>query len=103
MDFDTILKKAQKQAQTGGKTKKDKWQEMLSAMMAAVLQLNQMYGKDDMHHIALEQHMCANCNKAMFVILARDIGNEKRLMRFHPSGCKLQTDNTYRCEACAKK
>ena len=102
MDFDTILKRAKQQVQQP-KTKKDKWQEMLSAMMAAVLQLNHMYGKDDMHHIALEQHVCADCGKAMFVILARDIGNEKRLMRFHPSGCRLQTDNTYKCEICAKK
>lgn len=104
-NFDDIIKDVKSKVKsTGGvsnKSRRDIWQDLISALMAAAVQLNMLYGSgDDKHHINLEVCNCDRCGKALFIIFAEDIDDSTKAMRFHPYGCTFVSNGVYKCAKC---
>jgi hypothetical protein len=103
-NFDDIIKDVKSKVKsTGGssKSKRDVWQDLISALMSAAIQLNNMYDKaDEKHHVHLEPCNCERCGKVIFIIFAEDIDDSTKAMRFHPFGCTFISTGVYRCAKC---
>lgn len=100
--FDKILKKGKDKVQ-GPTTKIGKIQQILGSLLYQIQSINYMYGKDDMHHIAIKQEKCDKCSLATFIALVRDPDNPKQLLKYHPSDWTAIADDIYRCDRCAGK
>jgi len=100
--FDKILKKGKDKVK-GPNTKMAKIQQFLGSLLFQVQSINNMYEKNDMHHIALKQEKCDTCAHATFVALVRDPDNPKQLIKYHQADWTAISDDVYRCKVCTAK
>jgi len=100
--FDQILNDG-KDRVAGQQSIYNDWKEQVSIIMNALHKLNSMYGNDDIHNIKIELKNCKKCNKASFILAARDLNNTKRIMRFHKTKWIAIERGVYYCGVCKKE
>ncbi len=98
-NFDQILKKGVK---SSGNTPVDKWEQLISAVLHFLQQFNNIYNKNQDHHIAVRHVNCKKCNLASFILLVRHRNDPKQLIKYHLNDWKsINADkDEYLCGGC---
>jgi len=100
-NFDDILKSGKDKALGSlASNTSSSWRGYIGLLMDILHKTNDTYSDDSLHHIKIEQCKCEKCGKASFIIVAKDISDKKKIMRFHNSSWKAASTTIYYCNTC---
>jgi len=96
--FDKILRKGKKAVTNASPDAI--WKQYIGMVLYDLHRVNALYGKDEMHHIAIKQIKCDSCSVATFLAMVRDVSDPQRAIKFHLGEWRAIDDDHYLCPKC---
>ncbi len=98
--FDKILIKGKHAANKHNP--EDVWKSLIGLVLYDLHRVNELYGKDSSHHIAIKQIKCEKCDTATFLALVRDLDEKQRAIKFHLGNWQAISEDSYLCPNCKR-